>query len=177
MGARIVMPLRILLPCLAVSLAASGAAAIGVAGVSAAGGYLMRQADDALRACAASVLSHGLVAVPGLGRAPGRAMPGGCGMELRSAGGQMLIPAAPATPGPAIPASASRLAAHLARPVTVPGAGGGGRWRAVITAVRYQGLHMRSASESTGPDRRPDPPATDPAASAPAGQPHATGQR
>jgi hypothetical protein len=26
-----------------------------------------------------------------------------------------------------------------------------------------EGLHMRSASESTGPDRGPDPPATDPA--------------
>jgi signal transduction histidine kinase len=63
-------------------------------------------------------------------------------MELRSAGGQMLIPAAPAAPGPAIPASASRLAAHLARPVTVPGAGGGGRWRTVITAVRYQPQRM-----------------------------------
>ncbi len=108
MGARIVMPLRMLLPCLAVCLVASGAAAIGVAGVSAADGYLMRQADDALRACATSMLSHGLVAVPGPGPAPGRAMPGGCGMELRSAGGQMLIPPAPAAPGPAIPASSSQ---------------------------------------------------------------------
>ena len=143
------MPLRMLLPCLAVCLVASGAAAIGVAGVSAADGYLMRQADDALRACATSMLSHGLVAVPGPGPAPGRAMPGGCGMELRSAGGQMLIPPAPAAPGPAIPASASRLAAHLARPVTVPGAGGGGRWRAVITAVRYQPQRMLYAY---GPD-------------------------
>ena len=53
-----VMPLRILLPGLAVCLVASGAAAIGVAGASAAGGYLMAQADDALRACAAGMLSH-----------------------------------------------------------------------------------------------------------------------
>ena len=45
---RIVMPLRVLLPCLAVCLAASSAAAIGVAGVSAAGGSVTRQADDAL---------------------------------------------------------------------------------------------------------------------------------
>ena len=141
MGARIVMPLRILLPCLAVCLVASGAAAIGVAGVSAAGGYLMRQADDALRACATSMLSHGLVAVPRSGPAPGRAMPGACDMELRSAGGQLLIPPAPAAPGPATPASRSRLAARLARPVTVPGAGGG-RWRAVVTAVRYQPQRM-----------------------------------
>src|SRR5712691_7595414 len=103
MGARIVMPLRVLLPCLAVCLAASGAAAIGVAGVSAAGGSVMRQADDGLRACASSMLSHGLVAVPGSGPVPGRAVPGACGMELLTASGQMLIPAAPAARGPAIP--------------------------------------------------------------------------
>jgi hypothetical protein len=130
MGARIVMPLRVLLPCLAVCLVASGAAAIGVAGVSAAGGYVMRQADDALRACASSMLGHGLVAVPSSGPVPGRAMPGACGMELLSASGQMLIPAAPAAAGPVIPASGSWLAAHLAGPVTVPGTGaaGAGAW-------------------------------------------------
>jgi hypothetical protein len=142
MGARMVMPLRTLLPGLAVCLVAFGAAAIGVAGVSAVGGYLVRQADDALRACAAGMLGHGLVAVPGSGPAPGRAMPGACGVELRSAGGRLLIPAAPAAPGPAIPTSGSRLAEHLAQPVTVPGAGGGGRWRAVIVAVRYQPQRM-----------------------------------
>jgi len=141
MGARMVMPLRVL-PCLAVCLVASGAAAIGVAGVSAAGGYVMRQADDALRACAGSMLSHGLVAVPSSGPEPGRAMPGACGVELLTASGQLLIPAAPAAPGPAIPASGSWLTAHLAGPVTVPGAGGGGRWRVVINAVHYQGQRM-----------------------------------
>ena len=93
-----------LLPCLAVCLVASGAAAIGVAGVSTADGYVMRQADDALRACA-SMLSHGVVAVPGSGPVPGQVMPGACGVELRSASGQMLVPAAPAAAGPAIPAS------------------------------------------------------------------------
>jgi signal transduction histidine kinase len=142
MGARIVMPLRVLLPCLAVCLVASGAAAIGVAGVSAAGGYVMRQADDALRACASSMLGHGLVAVPSSGPVPGRAMPGACGMELLSASGQMLIPAAPAAAGPVIPASGSWLAAHLAGPVTVPGTGGGGRWRVAIKAVHYQAQRM-----------------------------------
>jgi signal transduction histidine kinase len=142
MGARIRMPLRMLLPCLAVCLAASGAAAFGVAGVSAADGYVMRQADDDLRACASSMLSHGLVAVPGSGPVPGQAMPGACGMELLSASGQLLIPAALAASGPVIPASGSWLAAHLAGPVTVPGAGGGGRWRVVITAVHYQAQRM-----------------------------------
>jgi hypothetical protein len=134
------MPLRVLLPCLAVCLAASGAAAIGVAGVSAADGSVMRQADDALRACASSV-SHGLVAVPSSGPASGQGLPGACGMELLSASGQVLIPAAP---GPAIPASGLRswLAAHLAGPVTVPGAGNRGRWRVVITTVHYQAQRM-----------------------------------
>lgn len=95
MGVRLVLPLRVLLPCLAVWLAAAGAAAIGVAGVPVAGGFVMRQADDAVRACAGSVLSHGpvtvpgygLAAVPGLGLVPGPAGSGGCGVELVAAGG------------------------------------------------------------------------------------------
>src|SRR5436189_3459 len=44
--------------------------------------------------------------------------------------------------GPAIPASGSWLAAHLAGPVTVPGSGNSGRWRVVIRAVRYQAQRM-----------------------------------
>lgn len=68
MGARIRIPLRVLLACLAVSLAAIGAVAVGLAEVSATRGYLMRQADDGLLACARSMLSHGFVAVPGLTR-------------------------------------------------------------------------------------------------------------
>ena len=45
MGARIRIPLRAALACLAVSLAAVGAVAVGLAEVSATRGYLMRQAD------------------------------------------------------------------------------------------------------------------------------------
>lgn len=138
---RIVMPLRVLLPCLAVCLAAAGAAAIGVAAASAAGGFALQQADDAVRACASTMLSHGPVAVPESGLAvPGPAGPGTCGMELVSPGGQVLIPSVAGAP--AIPAGGSWLAAHLAGPVTVPGASGGGRWRVVITAVHYQAQRM-----------------------------------
>jgi hypothetical protein len=151
MGVRIAMPLRVLLPCLAVCLAAAGAAAIGVATASTADGFVMRQADDAVRACAKSMLGHGLVVVPGpsgpvavagSGLAPGPAGSGGCGMELVSASGQVLIPAASAAGAAAIPASGLWLAAHLAGPATVPGARGGGRWRVVITAVHYQAQRM-----------------------------------
>ena len=142
MGARIRLPLRVLLPCVAVCLVASGAAAIGAACMSAVDSYVMRQADDGLRACASSMLSHGPVAVPGSGPVPGQAPPVPCGMELLSVSGQVLIPAPAGVGGPAIPAGGSWLAAHLAGPVTLPGSGSGGRWRAVIKAVHYQAQRM-----------------------------------
>jgi signal transduction histidine kinase len=135
MGALIRMPLRVLLPCLAVSFVAFGAVAAGLAGVSGANGYLMRQADNNVLACASSMLSHGFVAPPD----SSQVSPVPCDMELLSASGQVLTLAAPGTAsGPAIPAGGAWLAAHLARPVTVPGAGTSGRWRVVIEAVRYQ---------------------------------------
>jgi signal transduction histidine kinase len=139
MGARIRIPLRVLLACLAVILAAIGAVAVGLAEVSATRGYLMRQADDGLLACARSVLSQGFVAAPGSDPVPGQLPPGACDMELLSVSGQSLTPAAPGTAaGPALPAGGSWLAAHLSRPVTVPGTGATGRWRVVLEAVRYQ---------------------------------------
>ena len=87
-GARIRLPLGVLLPCVAVCLAASGAAAIGAVGVRATGSYVIRQADDGLRACASSTLSHGLVAVAGSGAVPGQASPVPCDMELLSVRGR-----------------------------------------------------------------------------------------
>jgi len=138
-GAGIRIPLRVLLPCLAVGLVAFGAVAVGVAGISGAGGYLMRRADSTLLACASSVLSRGVVAAPGSGPPSSQAPPpGACGWEVLSASGQVLaLAAAGAAAGPAIPVSSSWLAAHLARPVTVPGARASGRWRIVIEAVHY----------------------------------------
>lgn len=135
MGALIRIPLRVLLPFLAVSLVASGTVAVGIAGVLGAGSYLIRQADNDLLACAGSMLSHRFVAAP----VSSQASPAACGTELLNAGGQMLTLAAPGTaPGPAIPSGGSWLAAHVGRPVTVPGAGTSGRWRVLIEAVRYQ---------------------------------------
>ena len=141
-GARVRLPLGVLLPCVAVCLAASGAAAIGAVCVRATGSYVIRQADDGLRACASSTLSHGLVAVPGSGAVPGQASPVPCDMELLSVSGQVLIPAPAGAGGPAIPASGSWLAAHLAGPVTVPGSGNSGRWRVAIKVVHYQAQRM-----------------------------------
>jgi len=142
MGARVRLPLGVLLPCVAVCLAASGAAAIGAVCVHAVDTYVIRQADDGLRACASGTLSHGLVAVPGSGAVPGQASPMPCDMELLSVSGQVLIPAPAGAGGPAIPASRSWLAAHLAGPVTVPGSGNSGRWRVAIKVVHYQAQRM-----------------------------------
>jgi signal transduction histidine kinase len=63
-------------------------------------------------------------------------------VELLSVTGQVLIPAPAGAGGPAIPASGSWLAVHLAGPVTVPGSGPGGRWRVAITAVHYRAQRM-----------------------------------
>jgi hypothetical protein len=141
-GVRIRLPLRVLLPCVAVYLVACATAAIGAVCVQAADGYVMRQADEGLRACASSLLGHGPVAVPESGAVPGQAPPVPCGMELLSVTGQVLIPAPAGAGGPAIPASESWLAAHLTEPVTVPDSGSGGRWRVVIKAVHYRAQRM-----------------------------------
>ena len=133
MGARVRIPLWVSLPCVAVSVAALGAVAAGAAGVSGMYGYLTRQTDSNLMACVGRAASWRFVDWPASGPGPSRA----CDMELLSASGQLLAPPVPgAGPGPVIPADRSWLAAHAARPVTVPGADGS--WRVLLEAVHYQ---------------------------------------
>ena len=152
MGTRVRIPLWVSLPCVAVSVAALGAVAVGAAGLSGTRGYLTRQTDSSLVACASGAVGQRLVDWPASGPGPSSA----CDLELLSASGQLLAPLAPAVPGvgpgagsgpdpgvgpgvgpgPAIPAGRSWLAAHTARPVTVPGAGGS--WRVLLEAVHYQ---------------------------------------
>jgi len=133
MGARTRIPLWLSLPCLAVSVVALGAVAAGAIGISGTRGYLARQADTYLLACAGGLARQPLAPWPASGPAPS----GACEMELLSASGQVLAPPAPrAGPGPVIPADRSWLVAHVARPVTVPGAGGS--WRVLLEAVHYQ---------------------------------------
>jgi hypothetical protein len=69
------------------------------------------------------------------GAAPGTAPGPASGAALGAASGATLGAASGA--GPAIPASPSWLAAHTARPATVPGAFGGS-WRVLLEAVHYQ---------------------------------------
>jgi signal transduction histidine kinase len=129
MGARVRIPLWVLLPCAAVSIVALGAIAAGAAGVSATDGYLTRQTDSELLACADAATGQHLAAWP----ASRPVLAGACDLELLTASGQELTPPAP---GPVIPADRSWLAAHRARPVTVPGARGS--WRVLLEAVHYQ---------------------------------------
>jgi len=134
MGARIRIPLRVLLPCLAVSLVAVGAVAIGLAGVSGTRGYLVQRADNDLLNCARSMLSHRLVVAP-----VSDPVPGSCDVELLSTGGQLLTPLAHgAAAGPAIRAGGSWPAAHAGRPATVPGVGTSGSWLVLLEPVRYE---------------------------------------
>jgi signal transduction histidine kinase len=133
MGARIRIPLWVLLPFLAVSVVALGAVAAGAVGILQARGYLTRQADGNLAACARTASSQQFTAGPTSGPAPS----GACDVELLSATGQLLTPTVPgASHGPAIPAEPSWLAAHTGRPVTVPGADGS--WRVLVEQVHYQ---------------------------------------
>ena len=135
MGTGIRLPLRVVLPLVAVGLAAAGASAVGMAEISAAHGDLMRQVDENLAACAAGLLSHPVEAVPGSGLVSS----GPCDAELLSAGGQLLTSAVPGAPAsPVLPAGGPRSAAREGRPVTVPGTGSGGGWRVIVAAVHYQ---------------------------------------
>ncbi len=138
MGARVRIPLWVSLPGVAVSVAALGAVAAGAAGVSGMHGYLTRQTDSSLVACAGGAAGQRLMDWSVSGPGPSSA----CDMELLSASGQLLAPPVPgAGPGPVIPARRSWLAAHTARPVTVPGAGGS--WRVLLDAVHYQPQRIR----------------------------------
>jgi len=150
MGVRTRIPLWVLLPSLAVSVVALGALALGALGIAGTRGDLIREADRNLQACAGQIPSQGFAIGPTSGPDPS----GTCDMELLTASGQLLTPPTPgaapdaapgaapdaapgAGSGPAIPKSPSWLAAHTARPATVPGASGGS-WRVLLEAVHYQ---------------------------------------
>jgi hypothetical protein len=131
MGPRLRIPLWVSLPCVAVSVVALGTVATGAVGITGTDGYLTRQTDSNLLACAGGTLGQRLVDWS----AP--APSGACDTELLSASGQVLaLPPPGPGPGPVIPAGRAWLAAHMSRPVTMPGAGGS--WRVLLEAVRYQ---------------------------------------
>jgi hypothetical protein len=99
--------------------------------LTATGQLLFPEAPPAAGSAAGPALPPSSATGPALpaGAATGPALPAG------AATGPAL-PAGSAT-GPALPASPGWLAAHLGRPVTVPGVGSGG-WRVLIETVHYQ---------------------------------------
>ena len=90
MGARIRIPLWVSLPCLAVGVVALGAVAAGAIGLSGTRGYLTRQTDGNLLACAGRATGQPFVDWSASGPVP----PGACDMQLLSASGQLLTPRA-----------------------------------------------------------------------------------
>jgi two-component system, OmpR family, sensor kinase len=133
------LSLQVRLVAAALCLLAAGAGVIGVASGLVARGYLMRQADQQLRAYAGLLTSRPFVATPISLLAPGAPSAGGSGggafsIQVRDSAGQLVMSEGPgARPGPAaagIPARAGQL-------VTIA-AGGGGSWRVIAEPVHYQ---------------------------------------
>jgi len=118
------------LAAVALCLLAAGGAVIVAVGASTLRGQLMRQADQQLRAYAVRLTSQPFQAL-GMSRvAPAAAglntTTGAFSIELRSAGGQLVLSAGPGTrPTQAVPVPFARVPARDGVLVTVPAAGGG----------------------------------------------------
>jgi two-component system OmpR family sensor kinase len=133
----------------ALCLVAAGAGIIGAASDLVARGYLMRQADQQLRGYADRLGSRPFTVTPISGLTPRPSGPGASGpgdfagrgfsIEVRGAGGQLVMRAGPGgQPGPAIPAAWARIPARAGQLVTVPAVSGGGSWRVIAEPVRYR---------------------------------------
>jgi HAMP domain-containing protein len=138
------LSLRVRLVATTLCLVAAGAAIIGAATGLVARDYLMRQADQQLRAYADRLTSRPFRATPISGLAPGGWRPGGSGggaftIEVRGSAGQLVMRAGTGTqPGPASPAPRARIAARAGQLVTVPAVSGGGSWRVIAEPVHYR---------------------------------------
>jgi two-component system OmpR family sensor kinase len=127
-------PLRVRLVVAAVGLTAAGAAIIGSAGILAARGSLVRQADRQLRVYAGALVSHPFTAAPAsrLAPAPDGLGGRGFGVEVLSSAGRpvMRLGRIPAVSGKAV-AGGGRLDA-------VPAGSSGGSWIVIAEPVRYR---------------------------------------
>jgi two-component system, OmpR family, sensor kinase len=130
--------LKVRLLATALCLLAAWAGIIGAAGYLVARGYLVRQADQQLRAYADRLTSHPFEAVPFSAPVPA-AGPGhaGLGIEVRGSGGQLVMRAgSDPRPGPVIPPVSARIAAHTGRLVTITA--GGASWRLIAEPIHYR---------------------------------------
>jgi two-component system OmpR family sensor kinase len=130
--------LQVRLAATALCLMAAGAGIISVASGLAARGYLMRQADQQLRAYADYLTSHPFKVTPFSGPGPG-ASGGAFSMQVRGSGGQLVMSAGPATqPGPAIPAAPAGILARAGQLATIPAVRGGGNWLVITEPIHYR---------------------------------------
>ncbi|HUY50006.1 MAG TPA: HAMP domain-containing protein [Streptosporangiaceae bacterium] len=136
--------LQVRLVAITLCLVAAGAGIISAASGLVARGYLMRQADQQLRAYADRLTSRPFTATPMSRVAPGASAPGGPGgaafsIEVRGPAGQLIMSAGPGTPaGQAIPAAAARLPARAGQLATRPAVSGGGSWLVIAEPIHYR---------------------------------------
>ena len=126
------VPLGVRLVALACSLAAAGAAIIGLASSLAARDSLTRQAGQELGAYAGFLVSRPFTAMP-VGPAPGGAASSAFVIEVVSGGRVVMRTGTDARPGPA----AAGIPVRAGRPATVPAGSGGGSWLVVAEPVHY----------------------------------------
>ena len=139
-------PLRVRLAAVAVCLLAAGAGLIVVAGGLATRNHLTRQAGQQLRGYAGQLARHPFLLTP-LSRTPpgpaglsdlAAAGAGALSLEVRGAGGQLVIragPGRPAGPGPQVAAARVLAGYHQAGTVR---ASGGGSYLSVAEPIRYR---------------------------------------
>jgi two-component system OmpR family sensor kinase len=147
--------LRVRLVATAVCLLAAGAGVIGAASGLVARGYLMRQADQQLRAYAGLLTSGPFTATPFCGPAPGVSSAVGCGggafrLQVRGSAGQLVMSAGPGTQsGPASAPVFARVPARAGQLVTIAAAVGGS-WRVIAEPVHYQARRIPFAYSAEG---------------------------
>jgi len=141
-------PLRVKLITAVLALVAIALLVISVAGISYVRDYLLSRADNQLRIAAASLSGNGYVS-----HAQGSLGPQVGERSLIEA----ILPSGQAVAGPhsvltgtdpTIPTSASWLAAHAGKPVTVPAQHGGDLWRVIVQPG--QQINLTNGQSFTG---------------------------
>jgi two-component system, OmpR family, sensor kinase len=136
------LPLWVKLTAAAAGLTGVGLAVLGVAGVSAFRGALLRQADQQLNIGAAQLAGHSLVVGPTGERIING--PSDLFVQVLGQDGQRLVRAGTAV-GTIVPPSPAWITSHTGHSVLVKA--GGETWRVVLEPIRYQARYARPSEE------------------------------
>jgi two-component system, OmpR family, sensor kinase len=132
------IPLRVKLITATLALVAIALAVISAVSIVVFHGYLLRQADQQLRAFAQGQRFRAGGA--GVFGGVGPAAPGRVAVEILDSTGKQLVPTLPTREGgslPAIPASSAWISAHAGQLVTVPARSSGNSWRVIVQPFHY----------------------------------------